>query len=322
MVKARIMKLLLYGLLGLGLGLNLISSAYAVELNGVEMGPSLVDKTIKPGESFEQVFTVQNRTNETVHIEASAQDFRIQDNQWYKDEKPDARWSPMTWATIVSVPEKLDHLEEGKIYVRFDVPENAEKGEHVTYFDTKFIPVAAAQEGTLSAKINVVSEIRSLVYVKVTDAEGKFDLIQTWQLNKATTDFWHFGKPTFTADVTNTGNVHLEVRGNVVIKDEIRNQKTELNIPVFNILPGTEKQMDIAWQEAPFLGYFHGKMQLTYDGKNFEEREFSFVVVPLLTLAGTVLTITVIILAIVLYIRKLQWRLAAAEQRQNNNPGM
>ncbi len=320
MVNARMTTLLLFGLLGLGLMLT--TYAHAVELNGVSMGPSIVDRTIKPGESFEQVFTVQNKTDGTVKIEAYAQDFRIENNQWNKVEKPDARWSPMTWATIVSAPEKLDHLEQGKICVRFDIPENAEKGEHVTYFNTKFIPVTVEQKGTLSAGISVASEIRSLVYVKVTDAEGKFDLKQTWRLNKAGTDFWHFGKPTFTTAVTNTGNVHLEVRGNVVIKDGIRNQKTELKIPVFNILPGTEKKMETTWNEAPFIGYFQGKMQLTYDGINFEEREFSFVVVPLLTLAGTVLTITVIILAIVLYIRKLQRRLAAAEQRQNNNPGI
>jgi len=317
-VNARLTKLILLGLLGLGLLLT--TYAYAVELNGVSLSPTNVDKSIKPGESFEQIFNVQNRTGEPIKLQAYLQDFRVENNQWIKVENPDPRWSPMTWATIVSAPEKLGHMEEGQVRVKFNVPKDAEMGEHVTYFNAKFIPAVDQQEAKATG-ITVASEIRSLVYVKVTDTEGNLDLKPGWRLNKAGTGFWHFSKPVFTVAAANTGNVHLEVRGNIVIKDGIRNQKTELVIPLFNVLPGTEKRMDVVWNEVPFFGYFQGKMQLTYDGNNFEEREFSFIYLPLLTFIGIVVTVLGIILAVALYIRQLQKRLAAAEQRQNNNPG-
>jgi len=319
MVNARLIKIILLFLLGFGL---LISArAYAVELNGVSMGPAIVDRTVKPGESFEQEFNAQNRTDGTVRLEAYMQDFRVENNQWDKVEDPDSSWSPMTWATVISAPEKLDRGEQGKIRVRFDVPKNAEKGEHVTYFNVKFIPVVAGQKGELTATITVASEIRSLVYVKVSDAAGNLNLIRAWRVDKAGTDFWHTSKPVFTVSVANRGNVHLEVRGNIDITDVFRNQRTKLNVPLFNVLPGTEKKIEIPWNEAPFIGYFQGKMQLTYDGENFDEWKFSFVVGPLLTIAGTVTIITAIILVVILYIRKLQKQLAEAERLQNNNPG-
>lgn len=318
-VVARLTKLFWLGLL-VG-GLLFTTFAHAAELNGVSLSPTNVDKTIKPGGTFEQEFNVQNRSGEPVKLQTYIQDFRIENNQWNKVENPDARWSPMMWSDVISAPEKLEHLEQGKVRVRFSVPQNAEMGEHVTYFNAKFIPLDAEQKAAQTTGINVASEIRSLVFVKVTDAEGKLELKPSWSLGKAGTGFWHFSKPIFTIEAANTGNVHLEVRGNIVIKDGIRNQKTELSIPLFNVLPGTEKKMEVPWNEAPYIGYFQGKMQLTYDGKNYEEREFSFVVVPLLTLIGAIVTIFGVILAVVLYIRQLQKRLAVAEQRQNSSPG-
>ncbi|MFZ5644093.1 MAG: hypothetical protein ACOY46_10925 [Bacillota bacterium] len=299
------------------------TQAYAIEMNGTSLGPTIVDKMIKPGESFEQVFNIQNRSGEPVEIEAYVQDFRVEKDYWHKVDNPDTRWSPMTWATIASAPKRLANMEQGKIRVIFNVPKNAEMGEHLTYFNVRFIPGTNAinTKGEQGAGITVASEIRSLVYVKVTDPRGNFELKQSWRLLKAGTGFWHFGKPVFSAAAENNGNVHLEVRGNIVVKDVIRNQTAELNVPTFNILPGADKKIDITWNDAPFIGYFHGKMQLTYDGKNFEERQFSFATVPLLTLTGTLLTFTGIIFAVALYIRKLKKQLAMAEQRQSNIPG-
>lgn len=295
------------------------SDAGAVEINGVGLGPSIVDRTVKPGESFEQVFVVRNKTAAAVDLQSYLQDYRVENNQWNKVENPDAVWSPMTWATIISAPEKLDPGQKGDIRVRFDVPENAEMGEHVTYFSAKFTPAAARQEEEQSTQITVASEIRSIVYVKVTDPLGIFNLARSWRIVKAGTGYWHFDQPTFTVAAANTGNVHLEVCGTIEITDLIRNQKTQLTVPLFNILPDTEKKMEINWKEAPFIGYFKGQVELTYDGVNFEKRDFSFVVVPLLTLAGTAAVIIAIILAVVLYIRKLQKRLAEIEKLQNNN---
>jgi len=256
---------------------------------------------------------VQNRTDGTVELEAYIQDFRVENNQWDKVEDTDSSWSPMTWATVINAPEKLNSGEQGKISVKFDVPKNAEKGEHVTYFNVKFIPVVAGQKGEMTATISVASEIRSLVYVKVSDAAGNLNLIRAWLVNKAGTGFWHVSKPVFTISVVNTGNVHLEVRGNIDITDVSRNQGTKLNVPMFNVLPGKEKEIEIPWNEAPLIGYFKGKIQLTYDGENFDEREFSFVVGPLPTLAGTVIIFLAVILAVILYIRKLQKQLKDAE---------
>ncbi|MCL6611219.1 MAG: hypothetical protein K6T66_06740 [Peptococcaceae bacterium] len=305
-----------------GVGLLFVRSAHAVELNGVSLGPPIVNVKIRPGDRFEQEFNIQNRTEETVKLEAYIQDFRVEKNQWNKVENPDSRWSPMTWAAVVNAPEDLDPGEKGKITVRFDVPENAEMGEHATYFNVKFIPAVSSQNGKQSAEITVASEIRSLVYVKVTDAMGNLNLVQAWRVDEAGAGFWHFGKPVFTVAAMNTGNVHLEVRGRIDVLDVVRNQRAELSVPLFNILPGQEKRVEIAWSEAPFIGYFKGKMRLTYDDKTFYEREFSFVNVPLLTAAGTIMVLTAIVLSVVLYIRKLQKRLAEAERLRKDSPGV
>ncbi len=306
----------------LWLALFWANPAHAVELNGFSLGPSIVDITVKPGESCEQEFTVRNNSDTPARLDAFFQDYLVENDQWHAVENPDTRWSPMSWATILYAPEELQPGERGKIQARFEIPGNAEMGEHLTYFHAKFMPTGSSSNDAQSSGIVFASEIRSLVYVKVTDAKGNLDIIQSWRINSAGTSYWNFGKPVFTVGVTNTGNVHLEVRGNVAINDGIRNQRTELSIPLFNVLPGKEKEMHLSWDEAPFIGSFNGTMRLTYDGSAFEERQFSFIIVPLMTLAGIVLSFAGIILAAALYIRKLKMRLAAAERRQDNYPGV
>ena len=289
----------------------------AAQVNGVGMGPSIIDETVKPGETLEQTFSVHNGTDQTINLHSYIQDYRIDNGQWQEVEDPDETWSPMTWATIISAPKTLGPAEQNEVRVKFEVPKNAEMGEHVTYFSAKFMPAAGPGQDQ-AAQVTVASEIRSLVYIKVTDAEGNLDLIHSWNIDKLGTNFWHFGDPVFTAAATNTGNVHLEAQGTIELVDLIRNQRTELDIPLFNILPHTDKEIQISWPDAPFIGYFNGHMKLTYDGINFEERDFSLVTIPLLTLVGIMTILITIILSIVLYIRSLQKRLADIERMQNN----
>jgi hypothetical protein len=178
--------------------------------------------------------------------------------------------------------------------------------------------VVAKQKGQVT-QITVASQIRSLVYIKVTDAQGRLNLTRAWRLDKAGIDFWHFNTPVyFTVAAANRGNVHLEVRGAIEIRDVIRNQKIKLDVPLFNILSGTNKEIAIPWREAPFIGYFQGNIRLTYDDVHFETRNFSFVIIPLLTLLGVLVAVVAIIMAVALYIRKLKKRLVEAERRLNN----
>lgn len=291
---------------------------YAVDLNGFSMGPPIIDKTIKPGESLEQVFNVKNLSQDAVSVEPYVQDYNIDKDQWKKVEDPDERWSPMKWATIESAPGRLEPGESGQILVKFIIPNDAEAGEHTTYFKTKFVPITNP-EGESSAQIAIASELGSLVYIKVTDVLGNLDINRSWTLNQVGTGFWHFSKPVFTIKATNTGNVHLEVKGNIKLKDILRNQTANLNVPLFNILPGKDKEIEIPWNEAPFFGYIQGEIQLTYDGKNFEERPFSFIVVPLFTLLGVVLVLGTVILTVLLYIKSLRKRLAEAEGLQKKS---
>lgn len=92
----------------------LTSFAWAVELNGVSLGPTIVDRTVKPGEYFEQEFEARNNGSEEMRLEVYMQDYIVHDNKWEKVENPDIRWSPMKWATIVSVPERLLLVEKQK----------------------------------------------------------------------------------------------------------------------------------------------------------------------------------------------------------------
>ncbi|SHG42412.1 hypothetical protein SAMN02745221_00171 [Thermosyntropha lipolytica DSM 11003] len=292
----------------------LLLPAKAVELNGVSLGPTIVDKTVRPGDFFEQEFEVKNNGSEEMKLEVYIQDYRIQGNKWEEVKNPDIRWSPMKWATIISAPEKVGPGEKGRVKIRFDIPENAEQGEHVTYFSAKFIPVLDPQDKQTTG-ISVASEIRALVYIKVTDLLGNLDLRPGWHIDKAGTNFWHFSPPVFTVAVTNTGNVHLEVTGNIVIEDVWRSQKTEIAIPRFNVLPEQNKTMLVKWDEAPVVGYFKGKMLLTYDGENFIPSQFSFIVIPLLTLLGILLVAGGGILAIAFYIASLRRRLKEAEEK-------
>jgi len=292
------------------------AGVYAVDLNGFSLGPPIIDKTIKPGESLEQVFIVNNLSQDAVTVEPYVQDYNVDKGKWNKVKDSDERWSPMKWATIESTPGRLGPGESGQILVKFNIPKDAEAGEHTTYFKTKFVPITNP-EGESSAQIAIASELGSLVYIKVTDELGNLNINRSWTLNQAGTGFWHFSKPVFTIKAKNTGNVHLEVKGNIELKDILRNQTANLNVPLFNILPDKDKEIQIPWNEAPFLGYIQGEIQLTYDGKNFEERPFSFLIVPLFTLLGVILILGAVILTVLLYINSLRKRLAEAEGLQN-----
>jgi len=318
MVKKRKIFLLLIIIINILL-LFCTVDASAIELNGVSLGPTVIDKQLKPGDYAEEVFFIKNFNDEVFEVQPYFQDFRVEKEVWKEVEDPDPKWSPMTWTNIISFPEKLGPKEEGEVRVGFTIPEDAELGEHVTYFSVKFVKAGTNEENNPQTNISVASEIKSLVYVTVIDPNGKFVPVRSWEINKAGIGFWQFKEPVFKIKALNTGNVQIETKGNILINDLLRNKKTNIDIPLVNILPNNEKEISLAWDDAPFLGYYEGVIKLSHDGSNFEERSFRFVTIPILSFIGLVVILGGIITSIALYITSLKKRLAALENKQKED---
>lgn len=258
-------------------------TGYAVGNDSVGISPHVVEITTKKGESFEKVFTITNRTQQKVRIITEVQDLVKEGQVWLESKETNPQIAPMTWGEVVDSPEYLDPNKSAKIKVAFKVPQDASIGEHRTYLRVKFQP--EEKQG-----VTVASELVPIFYIKVADQFGNMNLHEGYQFT-AKTSWLNLANPTFSVSVHNTGNTHVPIRGKVEVYDVLRNNRTEIPIPLYRILPDEIRDSFVIWDQAPVIGYFQATVSVTMDEQTYQQKQLNFIIIPKTFSIGLVLFI-------------------------------
>lgn len=179
------------------------------------------------------------------------------------------------WVSPAADRVTLDSLELARIPVMVEVPPGAPPGGH--YAAVSVQPAAAvSDEGT---SVGIVSNIAIPVLVTVHgSAHVDFRLRNVSAPTVVRSrDGW-----TFTADVDNTGDVHMVPRGVVHVTNPWGGVVADLPIRGRLVLPGGRTPTFVSWKNVPLFGWYHLRIRTYPQGMPRQAHviERSLVVMP------------------------------------------
>lgn len=275
------------------------SQAPVGDESGLTISPAIVDNTVDAGASFTVPITLGNITSRAVPIEVTK-------GKLETDQTPDAvsqgKYDISNWFTIDTTSFLLPLQDRRTVNITVKVPQNAEPGGHyATVFFGALAPStgSASGETLLNARVGVVFllTVRGVMNAGAEITDG----IQT----DATQ--WHAGATKFSFAIRNTGNVHFQPRGSLVIKDIFGRKVKELPLEPGIVLPGGQRKYELAWERGMRPGYYTAEVKADA-GVQLKAESKRFLILP------TVLAIPVGILLLVLGLAF--WRARRVKKRR------
>jgi hypothetical protein len=240
--------------------------------SGLTISPAIIDNTVDAGVSFSVPITLGNITQRAVPIEVTK-------GKLETDQSPTAsnlgKYDISSWFTIDTTAFLLPAQDRKTVNVTVNVPQNAEPGGHyATVFFGALAPSngAASGETLLNARVGVVFLITVRGDVRAgakLDGNIKTESLQT-----------DAGATTFDFALLNTGNVHFQPSGKLVIKDLFGRKVKELPLPIGIVLPGAEKKYSMVWERGMRPGIYTASVKVD-TGIELQAKSKRFTILPL-----------------------------------------
>lgn len=268
---------------------------------GLTISPPILELTLKPGETSNQIIKITNPTEKIVEVYPVVMNFSAKGETGEPtftaaaDEESKfalAKWIKFNQTKLALTPEQVVEFN-----YQIEAPLGAEPGGHygVVFFATE--PPKA--KGDVS-QVSIASMIGSLILVKVPG-----NIIEKGFLEEFSANRFYFKPPVnFVTRVSNLGNVHFKPKGEIMIKDFWGNKKENLivNESKGNVLPDSTRRFDNKWPAPGFwtIGKFSANLKLIYgESEKTLDSKIVFWLIPWwLIIALIVIIILVIILII------------------------
>lgn len=271
----------------------------AADPSGLSVSPAIVDNTVDPGASFTVPITLANITERAVPIEVSK-------TRLETDQVPNpafaGRYDVSSWLAPDTDGFLLQSQANHTINIKVDVPLNAEPGGHYgTIYFGALTPASAQNAGktVLNARVGVVFLLTVRGDVNAgARLSGPIET-KTVQWDAGATNF-HFG-------LQNTGNVHFQPQGQLVVKDLFGRKVKSLPLKPGVVLPGAELKYDVAWERGVRPGIYTAEVKIAAS-VDLEGKSKRFVILPLVIVIPALLILLVIVVG--------TWRTIAARKRR------
>jgi len=287
--KATLISLVLLGLSAL-LGLNPVR---AISFGALGIQPANPDPTqslsrswfiytTEIGQEIKDQVNVINLADGPVRVRVWAADATTTSDGAYtiKEEKADiGAWVTFPIGQKLKGERILD-LKAGEtktINFLLKVPENAEVGDHMGAIMAQAIGTLKETEGgkaEIETVLNVVTRVGARVYLAVSGEIVKILEFPKFSLEKRDNLFY------FVLTLKNQGNVRIEPKGEIVIKNILETKNNEVKIPTRVVFPKDEIVLPVKWEKTPSFGKFTARASVTYGTGETLTRELAFWVPP------------------------------------------
>jgi len=263
----------------------LLASPALAEEGGLKMTltPPLIKNNMNPGESWMSTVKMVNNNKEKLVVYAEIKDFRDNGSggvELISTEESNGEGSHSgflrQWMEVQEGPYEIAPFSSVEIPFNIKVPETAEPGGHYAAILIGTKPVDVV-DGT---GMSISSMISSLVLVNIAG-----DVIEDGKIREFSTNKSYYKTPEvkFKLRFENTGNVHLQPKGSIVINDMFGNKKGEIDInkdtAYGNVLPGSTKTWEFDWEgESGILkmGKYNATITVYYGEETAEVDTRSF----------------------------------------------
>jgi hypothetical protein len=295
-------------LIALGLPLSGVGAQQAGQ--GLEISPPLIDLQVDPGQVIETEIRLRNVTEEALVARAQYNDFVAGDNEdgnprFLLDDSPTGEQSPYSikdW--LNTIPEiKLDAGEQKTVKVTINVPEDAAPGGHFGVIRFTGAPPEVDESAvTLSASVGTL--VLLTVAGDIQEQAGIAE-IYTSQNNKKRI-LYEYGPISITTRVENTGNVHVQPQGTLVVRDMFGRvvESFTFNETKGNILPESVRKFENRYNKKLLFGKYTVQADVVYGkDKTIVSASSTFWVIPYKLVIIGLVVIALLILAIKKYNR-------------------
>ena len=271
-------------------------AAHAVS-TGLTIQPIKVSVTLNPGDNMADVIHITNSSDGDVNVDITVQDFvpvAGQDSLKFVGKAPGVT-SVADWITIPGSHALVFKQGESKdVPYSIVAPANAEPGGHFGAIFFKATP--AGQTGTLK----VGTQVGMLVLVTIPGSHLEKGQI----LDFKAPSFVQQGPVSFTMKFQNTGTVHFEPKGKIVISNMFGKKVAEVPIQGQIVLPTSIKDLGFDWNVTGILLGKYTAAATVVDGEGtvLTTKEVSFWAVPVWYVMGY-LTVFIIVFLVLRFLK-------------------
>ena len=225
------------------------------------ISPPTVQFELKPGAKSEKTIKITNNSRETAEFVVNVQDFIVSDKSGSPELlpegiEPDNKYAASTWATVL--PDRFTVLPEQTTTVTLYLqsPETARPGGK--YVAVAFKPITGSGPDNTGASINTV--IGSLVYLTVEgEIEENANVVQF-----KIPGFSEYGPISFNTEIKNLGDIHINPKASVEVKDIFGRKVYSFALDSLNIFPGTSRIYKNSWEQKWLFGRFTASLSGYY----------------------------------------------------------
>ncbi len=278
----------------------------------IQISPVSSQVILEAGKSKEYTMTIRNSgssdftyhlyttpyfvSDEDYNIDFSTESNRTQVSRWIKFYQDDKLVDRPTFSI------KSGETQEVKYVVQ--TPESVPAGGQYAAIFAETDAGAGKEDTSGSSGIRTASRVGMIIYGR-TDGET----IEEGEVTEFNiTGFLTSGNISTTSKVKNSGNTDFEaiytLKVSSILGAELYNKQTS-----YNILPDTERRVNLDWMDTPFMGIFKVYYKVSAPGDNGTREEEKLVVkFPIIMIILTILVLTGLIIGIIITIRKRRER--------------
>lgn len=269
-----------------------VSFVPALAATGLSIQPVKIDQTLNPGDVLDGSILLSNASDGPVEVELSLQDFvptAGADGIQFIG-RTEGVTSVIDWIKVDAKSTfSLDVGEQVSLPYTITAPQNAEPGSHLGVILFKASPKNAA-----AGSLKVGTQVGTLVMIAIPGNHLEKGNI----LDFTAPLFSQKGPIPFNIKFQNTGTVHFEPKGSIVIRNMFGQKAGEVPITGQVALPTSIKELKFAWNPGILaLGRYTASATI-YDGEGnaLTSREIRFYIVPVWYIIGFLLVIVFIYL--------------------------
>ena len=266
---------------------------------GLSIQPVKIDQTINPGQSLTGQILLQNASDGPVNVAVSLQDFLPNagaDSIAFVGRAPGVT-SVRDWITMqVPASFTLAVGEQKEIPYTIAAPANAEPGGHYGVMLFNATPIA-----TTSGALKVGTQVGMIVLIAIPGNHLEKGNI----IDFTAPSFLQSGPVPFSMKFQNTGTVHFEPKGSIVVTNMLGQKAAEVPITGQVVLPTSIKDLGFEWDASGFnIGRYKAVATVVDgDGNALTSQEVSFWIVPVWYLIGFIVVL-ILLYFILRYIRR------------------
>jgi hypothetical protein len=294
----------------------------------LEIGPPLISLKADPGETLKTKIQLRNIAGGDLIVTNQINDFTAAGEdgtpQVLLDEDANAEPTPYSLKNWISPLKRLvlKPKEIESLSVTIKVPDNASPGSY--YGVVRFTAVPPELEGT---GVSLSASLGSLIFVRVNGDAKESMGIEEFYASKDGKRGWLFeSNPIdFVERLKNTGNVHLQPRGQITIYDMFGNTVTAIivNQPPHNVLPASIRKFeqslgDTELGDRNLFGRYTAELTIAYgeDEQQTITEKVTFWVIPWKLIAGIIVLLIVGFFALRFAIKRYNERIISKSRRR------